>query len=260
MTNELLANTKIPGEIIKLPSAGLFYDEGVLDESVTNGEVMVYPMSAFEEIHMKNISEIINGTAIPSVFSRCIPQILKPEELLGKDVDQLLLMLRKISYGSTFTVQHKHTCKKAKSHKYDINLNVLINATKYIDPTTIGNQYTVVMESGQVVLLQPIKFKDIIGLLSETSDFENEDKAKLEEKLLSSTVKMIRSVDGITDPAKIEEWARVIPRSWYNKIPGAFSSETEWGFDNHYKTTCVDCGEEITIEVPLNPMTFFLDS
>ena len=260
MSNELLERVKIPGEIVKLPSAGQFYEPGVLAEEVSNGEVMVFPMSAFEEIYMKNISEIINGTAITKVFKRCIPQILKPEELYGKDVDQLLLMLRKITYGSTTTVTYKHNCKDAKNHKYDINLNVLISATKYIDPTTIGSRYTVVMENGQVVTLQPIKFKDIMDLLSDTTDYEAANDTILKEKLLTSTVKLIKSVDEITDQEKIEQWCRVIHKDWFHKISGAFSSEEEWGFDNHYVTKCLDCDQDISIEIPLNPMTFFLDS
>jgi hypothetical protein len=169
-------------------------------------------------------------------------------------------MLRKITYGSTTTVTYKHNCKDAKNHKYDINLNVLISATKYIDPTTISSKYTVVMDNGQVVTLQPIKFKDIMELLSDTNDYEDIDSTAMKEKLLVSTVKLIKSVDEITDSAKIEEWCRVIHKDWFQKISGAFSSEEEWGFDNHYVTRCLDCDGEISIEIPLNPMTFFLDS
>jgi hypothetical protein len=99
-----------------------------------------------------------------------------------------------------------------------------------------------------------------MDLLSDTNDYEDIDSTAMKEKLLVSTVKLIKSVDEITDSAKIEEWCRVIHKDWFQKISGTFSSEEEWGFDNHYITKCQDCDGEISIEIPLNPMTFFLDS
>ena len=39
--NPLLASLRIPGETFRLPSHGLFYTDGELDDSVVNGEVEV---------------------------------------------------------------------------------------------------------------------------------------------------------------------------------------------------------------------------
>lgn len=257
--NSLIDNIKIPGEIVRLPSLGLFYDNGELDDTVQNGEVMVYPMSAFDEIAMRNIDNIINGTSITDVFTRCIPQILKPAELFGKDVDQLLLILRRITYGPMIDVIYKHTCKDAKDHKYSIDITEVINSTRSIDPTTITALYSVILENGQLVELRPIRFKDIVTIMQNSKDFSNTPLYEIQQKLVESTINIIHAVDGTTDKDKIKEWAAKIPAPWFKKISNALDVGNNWGPDSNHTITCIDCQQIMTVEIPLNPLTFFLD-
>jgi hypothetical protein len=261
MSNPLLTSLKIPGEIVRLPSGGLFYDEGVIDPSVTNAEVTVYPMSAYDEICMRNIGEVINGRSISNVFSRCIPQILQPDELSGKDVDTLFMVLRKVTYGSTLMVTYKHDCEESKTHKYSISLNNILNTVKYIDPSLIDDEFTVVLENGQVVQLRPLKFKDILSIMSDAKDIDYNDFSHfdIQQKLLRSTVHLIKSVDDIKDPALIQEWLDTIPVTWFTQITDKSGLSNSWGTENTYTITCEDCGKEIVIDVPVNPLTFFLD-
>ena len=48
--NPLLAKVKLPGRVFQLPSRGLFYQTGVLSDSVRNGEIQIKPMSALVEL------------------------------------------------------------------------------------------------------------------------------------------------------------------------------------------------------------------
>lgn len=91
----------MPPETFRLPSGGVFYTNGELDDEVINGEVEVHPMTAIDEITIKSPDMMYQGTAIEKVFSRCIPQVLKPLELLTKDMDYLLVCLRIVTYGET---------------------------------------------------------------------------------------------------------------------------------------------------------------
>lgn len=257
--NPLLAELKLPGEVVRLPSCGLFYKEGVLAEDVVNGDVMVYPMTAFDEISMRNISEIINGRSIASVFSRCIPQILQPDELYSKDVDSLLIYLRKVTYGSSITISHTHDCKNARSHKYDIPLNALIKHTKFIDPTTVGELYGVTLPNGQVVKVHPIKFKDAIEIMKSAQDFENIEPDELKKRITEATANIIQSVDGIDDRDQIIEWVGSIPAPWAKRIADTVQLGDDWGPATTAKIECEDCGETIDINIPINPLTFFLD-
>jgi|688.fasta_scaffold00062_90 hypothetical protein len=260
MSNELLLDFRLPGDLVRLPSRGFFYDEGVLAPDVVDGEVNVFPMSAYDEIYMKNISDIINGTSLSKVFAKCIPQILKPDELFSKDVDFLLLVLRKVTYGNNYTLEYTHTCEDAARHEYTIQLTKLISATRFIDPTSVGELSTIPMDNGQIVILHPIKFKDYLDMMKNAGDYESMSNSELQIKILESTLNIIHSVDGITDKNKILEWTKLIPVTWYEKIANALSASGEWGVVTSCEVTCLDCKEKILLELPLNPMTFFLDS
>ena len=82
--NPLLSKVRMPGETYRLPSNDLFYHNDELDPSVRDGEVHVYPMTAVDEIIMKSPDMLFSGKAVEEVFLRCVPQIKKPMELLGK--------------------------------------------------------------------------------------------------------------------------------------------------------------------------------
>jgi hypothetical protein len=104
----------MPPETFRLPSGGVFYTDGELDPEVVNGEVVVYPMTAIDEITIKSPDMLYQGSAIEKVFNRCIPQVLKPMKLLTKDVDYLMVCLRIVTYGKMLdlTWQCPPTCEK----------------------------------------------------------------------------------------------------------------------------------------------------
>lgn len=258
--SRLVEKLKLPGEVVRLPSCGLCYPDGVLSEDVVNGDVMVYPMTAFDEICMRNISEIINGRSIPSVFSRCVPQILKPDELFSKDVDMLLIYLRKVTYGNTLTITHTHTCKKAKSHKYDIPISQFIKQSKFIDPTTVNDVYSLVLPNEQVVMIHPIKFKDAVDIMKDAQEYDNMPLEELQIKIAEATTNIIKSVDGITDRDEIIEWSNKLPSTWSKMIANAVQLGDDWGPATTADLICNDCNEQFTVDIPINPMTFFLDS
>lgn len=256
MSENPLLNIKIPGETIRLPSMGLFYTPDELE--ATDGEVHVYPMSAIDEIVMRSVDKLLNGDSIIEVFKRCIPEVKNPGRLFAKDVDTLLLTLRKVTYGPTVDVKSTHTCEGAKEHTYTVTLDQFISSAKSLDPTKVSEQFRVTMESGQVVTLNPIRFNDIVKLMQDTSLHKDMTVTKMQEKMFESTISIIASVDGVTERAHIAEWARTIPTTWFGKISQSIDSASDWGPSTKYTTTCQDCGEEITMNIELSPLTFFL--
>src|SRR5271170_226889 len=118
--NPLLERIRMPGETFRLPSGALFYptESGILDSTVTDGEVHIHPMTALDEIALKTPDLLFSGLAVIQVFGRCIPQIKDAKRLLAKDVDFLLVALRKVSYGPEMELSYTHDCEKAKSHNY----------------------------------------------------------------------------------------------------------------------------------------------
>ena len=119
--NPLLKKAVIPGKRFRLPSRGLFYTNGELDDSVHDGEVEVFSMATVDEITLRTPEFLFTGEAIEKVFNRCIPEIKQPLKLLSQDVDYLLTCLRIVSYGDILPINTRcsvcETNQKAQNER-----------------------------------------------------------------------------------------------------------------------------------------------
>jgi len=256
--NPLLEKVTIPGEKFRVPSGGLFYLHGELDDSVKDGEVMLHPMNAVDELHLKSPDKLLSGDAVVDVLRRCLSDVAKPEELLAKDVDFILMCLRLISYGPNFDLVTTHDCKEAKEHKYSVPLRPIIQSTKPIDPTQLS-KYQLTTESGQVVRIHPPKFLATVKLyeqfgkdLSTDEEFE-----KLGIQLIDSIAEMIRDVDGHEDKNDIKEWLKTIRVGDVRQISDKVAEMSDWGIDPTFTVKCKDCDKDMSVFVPINPVSFF---
>lgn len=118
--NPLIAKSKsrIPGIVFRLPSLGKFYENtNILSEDVIDGEVVVYPMRLRDELRMKAIDAIFQGSAVTDTISYCVPQINDPANLVSEDVDYLLTVIKKLTHGDT--IAYKDICFKSSEDDYD---------------------------------------------------------------------------------------------------------------------------------------------
>src|SRR5271168_5330615 len=171
-SNPLLEGLKLPGRIFQLPSRGIFYHNGELADNVKDGEVHVYPMSALDEINMKNPDQLFSGAAVNTVFATCVKGVKKPSELLSKDVDAIMLFLRAVTYGPSYEFMAHHGCgefdgvtKPFNDYSYTADIEQLMNEMKMIDPTVVGSMYTVNLANEQTVKLRPNKYQQVIDLI-----------------------------------------------------------------------------------------------
>jgi hypothetical protein len=256
-TNPLMAKIKLPGRTFQLPSRAALYKNGEL--SSQEGEVHVHPLSALAEINLKNPDLLFNGKAIESVFAECIPEIKKPTELYGRDIDAIMYFLRLVTYGPEFVVNVKHTCEGAKEHSYTVNIETMVQQMKQLDPTVAEEQFTATMPNGQVVRVHPVKFDHMIKLFQMNlgkTEYTSEDTKK---NLVFNLTSVIDSVDGITDKGQIEEWIKALSTPYHNRITEAIERTNEWGPAQSTTLKCRDCGETMPIELPLNPISFFTE-
>ena len=253
--NPLMEKIRMPGQTYQIPSQGLFYNNGELDDTVENGEVHVYPMTTIDEIVIRTPDMLFSGDSIEQVFRRCIPSVLKPKELFAKDVDFLMVCLRQVSYGEQFEVSHTHDCKDAKSNDYMIMMKQFITNTKQIDPTTIQQVFHVPLDNGQVVDLLPIKYTNLIKIMQV---FEEDITPEMQQdRMIDTLSSIIKTVDGISDKPMIEEWLAGIPIKWAKQLSNAIDATTDWGPDFTTKVKCKDCGKQMEITIPMNPVSFF---
>jgi hypothetical protein len=54
---------------------------------------------------MRNPDALLNGESVAQIITSCVPQVMKPRELLGADVDALMVAIQGATYGDEVTVQ-----------------------------------------------------------------------------------------------------------------------------------------------------------
>lgn len=253
--NQLLARIRIPGETFRLPSGGLFYEPGILSEKVVDGEIYVFPMTAIDEIAIKTPDLLFSGEAVVQVFGRCIPDVLQPRKMLAKDIDFLLIALRKVSYGPQMELTYTHDCEKAKEHSYVIDVDQFLKRSKRIDPNTMLKDFHITLSNNQIVEVAPISFGGYVALMQASET--DVDPVKLAQRLIFSVSQIIKSVDTETDSTKIQEWLAAIPPMLMKQVTESIEKTTEWGPDFMANIKCKDCGSEVQVQAPLNPLAFF---
>ena len=256
LSNPLLERARFPGETFALPSGGMLYKKGELSPDVVNGEVMVYPMVTLDEVAMKTPDKLLNGTAIIEVFRRCIPQVLQPLELFAKDVDFLMVCLRKLSYGDEMQIAVKHNCEEAKEHSYMVDINKMVTNATRLNAQTIEELHTMTLPNGQVVRMHPPKYKRILSFYQAMNKSVGTPEQAADE-ILQTMVGLISSVDGIDNEQQIEEWIRSIPAGYVREITEMIPKITEWGVKFKTIIICKDCGTQFEQDVPMNPIDFF---
>ncbi len=259
MSNPLLDAIKLPGRTFQLPSKGLFYPSGVLDESVVDGEVHVHPLSALDEITLKNPDQLFSGEALKYILPRCVPAIKKPQELLNKDVDAIMIFLRAVTYGTQYEFYAKHTCAGAKDHSYVTDIDAIIDRMKMVDAADIDEIFTAVLATGQVVKLTPSRYIDVLNILKANMNRKNISPDEIRRNAMDMLLSSIMSVDDITDKAHIEGWLDKIPAPMTNKIVNKIEGVNIWGASMSVEVVCKDCAEKFAVEIPLNPISFFTE-
>ncbi len=257
--NPLLDKIKLPGRIFQLPSRGIFYENSELGDDIRDGEIHVQAMSALDEITLKNPDQLFSGDAVQTIFRNCISGINKPVELLSKDIDAIMLFLRTVTYGPYYEIIAKHNCENAKEHSYVADIDKMIADMKMIDPTVINDLYTAELSNGQVVKLQPTVYKNTIEFIKNNSNKKEISIDDQKKNLILILMSVIKSVDGITDKALIQEWAEKLTSPQVNTLIKKIENINNWGTDNSWECICKDCGEKFRVEIPTNPVVFFTE-
>lgn len=259
INNPLLSDLKLPGRIFQLPSKGLFYHDDELEDDVSEAEIHVHPLSAMDEIILKNADQLFSGEAVKNVFPRCMTGIKNPTKLLAKDVDALTLFLRLVTYGAGYEFIAKHNCEGAKDHNYVADIEQMLSQIKPIDPTTIEQDFTITLPNGQVVKIRPYRYEDVIAMNKHNMGKTSLTVEDMQTNLLAAVSGMILSVNGVTDRNNIDQWVKSLPAIYLGRLAEKMKVLESWGPDLVWEAKCKDCGETFKVEVPINPITFFTE-
>ena len=110
MTSFLEKHKRHPKLYIDLPSQGKWYNETVVNKSES---IPVFGMTAMDEIVLKTPDALFSGEATVQVIKSCLPDILDPWQLVGYDIDYILIAIRIATYGDNIDITT--TCPKCES-------------------------------------------------------------------------------------------------------------------------------------------------
>jgi hypothetical protein len=251
---ELLAALKSQSatyEEITLPSLGRFYDG---TDGPANGKLNIRAMTGEEEQILATPRFVKRGQAINMIFSKCMEENFKPENLLSVDRTFLLIYLRGISYGTEYEVE-------IKDPESDRKFSTVIDLdTLNIDlcPPDYGPELVDVLpKSGFSVEYRLSRGRDEMALqeyrdrkIKQTSDNSADD------SLIFRTAQLVNSIQGITDKNELQVLIKNLPIQDVSHIRNLIS-EPPFGIDTKVSIISPISSEEFEVELPLEANFFF---
>lgn len=219
-TNPLIGYMRQPKIYVRLPSNGLFWEEGsiVIPE---NNEFPVYSMTARDELTFKTPDALMNGQAVVDVIQSCIPNIKDAWKCPGLDLDFILIAIRTATYGGKMTISHQ-VPGTDETVDYEIDLTAVMDQ---ILSTTQWNE-TVAISPDITCGVKPLSYRQMTNVSIKT--FESQ--------------KAMQSVAGsdMSDEQKLEFFNQglaqlteltvktIAESTFYVKTPDAFVEDTDF--------------------------------
>jgi len=259
---------------VSLPSGTAYYTPDQV-EFTDNGEVGILPMTAKDELALKNPDALLNGEAIKDIIKSCVPAVKNPKKLLNNDIDVLLIAIRHATYGETLEMDI--ACPKC-----DHNNHVGINISQ--TTSTIGKlepEYFVDMNEDIRIFVQPFTYTEVIKALQaqfeqyriaqNLSDLADDDDKKLKlystsftklanlnAELISASIRKVTIGDKqeVTDKKHILEFLENIDKATYANIDSLIEEINKIGIKKDFSVTCEECKHSWNANIDFNPVNF----
>lgn len=280
MTNKLSKYFRQPALYIKLPTGGKFNPE--LDQTVLD-EVGILPMTAVDEITMKNPDALLNGEALLSVIKSCVPAVRDAKKLCNIDAEAIYYAIQYATYGNEIT--HTHTCSKCEEKsEFNIDINYVLNRFPdieilepvewqdvkiHIQPPTVESMTRLALiELEQRKLVKTVKdsvleYETTEGAEQEVAQRFYKSFRKIAEhnvNLLANTIRYVETPDGIVeDYESISEFLDNIPTKIVDTINENVKKVAVKPTDiSKFEFVCPECEQKDTVDLEVNPVNFFV--
>jgi DNA-directed RNA polymerase subunit M/transcription elongation factor TFIIS len=277
-TNPLSKYFRKPAIYIKLPTGGKFNPE--ISQTALD-EIGVCPMTAIDEITMKNPDALLNGEALISVIKSCVPDIPDPRKLSNIDVEALYLAIQYATYGADMT--HTHTCEKCENkNDFNIDINYILNRMpeiEKVDPVEWNelkiNIRPATVESITRLAIIELEQKKIVANIKMNIDTDDEGTestsiartlyssfrkiAELNVDLLSNVIDSIETPEGVVDDNDmIRDFLNNIPSNIVDQINEKSKSVSKRPKDaSTFEFICPECEHKQQVALEVNPVNFF---
>ncbi len=238
-------------EEIELPSKGRFYD-GV--NGPAGGVVAIRPMTGEEEQILATPRFVRKGQAINMIFSKCLKDGFRPENLLTIDRTYLLIYLRGISYSPEYDVEVKcPECDKKFATTIDLN-------TLFVEPCP--DDYG--PELYDVLPTSKYKFSYRLSTGRDEQEIQDYRDRKLkmfgdsaaDDTLTHRTAQLLMEIEGLTDKRELQMLIKSLPINDVSYIRGCVN-EPPFGVDTDVEIVCPSCLQEFQVDLPLEANFFF---
>lgn len=277
--NPLKGHFRAPKIFTRLPSSGAFYNEGVLELNDT-GEVEIYAMTSRDEVLMRNPDALLNGESVSQIISSCAPQIKKPRELLGADVDALMVAIQGATYGDEVRVET--SCPECGNTVVGAgSVQASLSTMKNV-PTDVK----VETDNGLTIELRPVTYETTIAAgvsnfqnarsMQSIADIEddleklkafNESYMKMAELNFLVILDSIYSISGtdqngeefiVTDRENIREFMENVETDIGKRVTEQVNILQEAGIDKNVKIQCQEesCGHIFETNLEFDPVNF----
>lgn len=282
MSNNPLAKYYRTAKIYtQLPSMGKFYDDGVVDLP-ENSEVAVFPMTAKDEMIMKNPDALLNGEAVAQVIKSCVPSVNSPRQLVSNDIDALLIAIQGATNGDDLEVttpcpncseevggiasieaalQSMTVLEEAYSFDTDNGLTFQIKPFSY--ESTVKAGITNFQSTRSLQSLQNID-DELEQLKAFNSSFMQI--AALNFDLICDSVASIRGMDDdgeafvVTNREVIREFLENSENSVGKQIEESIAKVNNIGVNKNILLECESCQHQFEHEIGFDPVNFFTAS
>ena len=269
-----------PGIFTKLPSGGKFYkNPPTLNADM---EIEVRPMTAVDELKLKNPDGLLNNESLLDVIRACVPAIPDPSEVPSPDLDVIMVALSIATYGHTQEFEIKCThCGAvnqvmkdmrpmlASFKKIDDDPNIMVGDMRvFVQPYSLKTRQLIsdiMMNARRAAYQMRIKHEKGITddealtiMQREMNGMMNDMSEKTFTSLSESVIAVDMDGEMVTDRNEIDEWVHMLAAPDARKIK---DKVTELGtvLNARHEFQCAECGKASVTEVETNPANFFGD-
>ena len=273
MSSFLEQHKRQPKLFIDLPSEGVHYDDTVCKQVKS---MAVFGMSAMDEIMLKTPDALFSGEATYQVMKSCLPDIIDPWQLIGYDIDYILLSIRIATYGEDLDITTN--CPKCNTaNDGTVNLQGLLQKVNeyetkhsfdmgplHFDLSPITYRQTTDFSAEHYTLQRQIMQAEKVDLPQKEKDAMQNDlmlqSANLNLRVALSHIERITDGENEeADPDTIYKFVSENDVEFYNKVRETIMDLTQrWKLPT-FDTKCQneECSNEFKTNLDMDYANFF---
>lgn len=241
----------VPVHLAPVPSNGVVYPANHPLHNKTHVEFTA--MSAREEDILASPALIKKGTVITELIRSClVDKSIDPLTLLIGDRNALMVAIRSAGYGAEYTGEvqcSERECEAVTERTFDLERLEIRRLS--LAPVAEGvNEFETLLPVSGV----KVRFKFMTGADEEDMAATADKQKKLNMNpatVTSNLLRVILSVDGDKDRSKISKFVSKMPAKDSLHLRNLIRREDP-GILMKQESTCTVCGQEASVDIPMN--------